>query len=138
MPAIIRKTETTISLAERRRDLTHALSWQVVYSTWWSPPTDVYETQEEYVVRVEMAGMHESNFEVLYDKGLLTITGTRPDVPHRRAYHQMEIRTGKFSTTVDLPGPIDADRSRAEYIDGFLVVTLPKAAPNSIPINNKE
>ncbi len=138
MPAVIRKTETTINLAERRRDLIHALSWQVVHSTLWSPPTDVYETQDEYVVRVELAGMSESDFEVLYENGLLVINGARPDVPQRRAYHQMEIRTGKFSTALSLPGPINVDHARAEYTDGFLVVTLPKAAPNLTRINTKE
>lgn len=138
MPAVIRKTETTINLAERRRDLIHALSWQVVHSSLWSPPTDLYETQNEYVVRVEVAGMSDADFEVLYENGLLIINGARPDVPQRRAYHQMEISTGKFSTTLGLTGPLDVDSARAEYADGFLTVTLPKAAPDSINQNTKE
>lgn len=138
MPAIIRKTETTINLAERRRDLIHALSWQVVHSPLWSPPTDLYETQNEYIVRVEVAGMNDADFEVLYENGMLVINGTRPDVLQRRAYHQMEIRTGKFSTSVGLPGPVDVDAAVAEYADGFLNVTLPKPAPDLINRNTKE
>lgn len=131
MPAIIRKTETTINLAERRRDLIHALSWQVVHSSSWSPPTNLCETQDEFIVRVEVAGMSDGDFEVLYENGLLVINGTRPDIPQRRAYHQMEIRTGKFSTTVGLPAPINVDAARAEYTDGFLVVILPKVESDS-------
>ena len=42
----------------------------------------------------------------------------------------MEIRFGRFSTSVGLPGPVDVDASRAEYEDGFLTVTLPKAKSN--------
>ena len=126
MPAIIRRHETSISLTERRRDVVHTLSWQVMHSSAWSPPTDLFETEREYVVRVEVAGMHEADFEVSFDSGSLVINGTRPDVPGRRAFHQMEIRSGRFSTIVGLPGPVDVESGRAEYLDGFLTLSLPK------------
>ncbi len=135
MPTVIKKNETSISLAERRRDLFRAVTWQVqVRSSAWSPPTDMYETDDEYVVRVEVAGMREADFEVTLDDGYLVIAGSRPDVQERRAYHQMEIRFGRFSTTVGLPGAVDVEASRAEYLDGFLTVVLPKAKPSKIPI----
>jgi HSP20 family protein len=133
MSTVIRKSESTISLTERRRDLVHAVSWTVCSST-WSPPTDLYEADEEYIIRVELAGMRESDFEVTLEDGFLLISGTRPDLPERRAYHQMEIRFGRFSTAVGLPGPVDVDQSRAEYADGFLTVSLPKAKPNFIEV----
>jgi HSP20 family molecular chaperone IbpA len=38
----------------------------------------------------------------------------------------MEIRSGKFTNAVTLPGPVDSDRALAEYQDGFLTITLPK------------
>lgn len=133
MPTVIRKSEASASLAEKRRDLVHAVSWTVRSST-WSPPTDVYEMEEAYIVRVEVAGMRESDFEITLENGFLQISGTRPDVPERRAYHQMEIRFGRFSTAVGLPGPVDVDASRAEYEDGFLTVTLPKTKPAFIGI----
>ena len=127
MPTVIRKTESSVSLTERRRDLMHAVTWQVqVRSSAWSPPTDVYETEDDYVVRVELAGMRDADFEVALEDGFLVITGSRPDIQERRAYHQMEIRFGRFSTAVGLPGPVDVEKSRAEYLDGFLTVVLPK------------
>ena len=133
MSTVIRKSDSTVSLAERRRDLINAVSWTVRSST-WSPPTDLYEAEKEYIIRVELAGMRESDFEVTLEDGFLLISGTRPDVPERRAYHQMEIRFGRFSTAVGLPGPVDVDKSRAEYADGFLTVSLPKAKPNFIEV----
>ena len=133
MPTVIRKSEASASLAEKRRDLVHAVSWTVRSST-SSPPTDVYEMEEAYIVRVEVAGMRESDFEITLENGFLKISGTRPDVQERRAYQQMEIRFGRFSTTVGLPGPVDVDASRAEYEDGFLTVTLPKIKPAFIGI----
>jgi HSP20 family protein len=103
------------------------MSWQVqLRSTVWSPPTDFYETDDAYVVRVEVAGMREQDFEVSLENNFLVISGVRPDLPERRAYHQMEIRFGRFSTVVGMPGPVNVEEARAVYEDGFLVVTLPK------------
>jgi HSP20 family protein len=133
MSTVIRKSETSFSLTEKRRDLVHAVSW-TVRSSAWSPPTDMYETDEAYILRVELAGMRASDFEITFEDGYLQISGTRPDVPERRAYQQMEIRFGRFSTTVGLPGPVDVDASRAEYDDGFLTVTLPKIKPTFIEV----
>ena len=82
MPTVIRKSEASASLAEKRRDLVHAVSWTVRSST-WSPPTDAYEMEEAYIVRVEVAGMRESDFEITLENGFLQISGTRPDVPER-------------------------------------------------------
>jgi HSP20 family protein len=123
MPTIVRKSG--VALMEVRRDILHAVSWQV-RSTVWSPPTDVYETDKAYLIRVEIAGMREEDFEVAVENHTLHISGTRPDLSERRAYHQMEIRFGKFATSVGLPGPVNVEGSHAEYKDGFLTVTLPK------------
>ena len=127
MPTVIRKTDSSLSVGERRRDVMRAVTWQVqVRSSAWSPPTDVYETERDYIVRVEIAGMSGADFEVTFEDGYLVIAGARPDIQERRAYHQMEIRFGRFSVALGLPGPVSVDESRAEYLDGFLAVTLPK------------
>ena len=131
MPTVVRKTRETIM--EVRRDILHAVSWQVRSSV-WSPPTDVYETGEALIVRMEIAGMRDEDFEVLVENDTLYILGSRPDLPDRRAYHQMEIRFGKFASAVGLPAPVNVDLARAEYRDGFLTVTLPKARPNQIEV----
>src|SRR3990172_1402006 len=124
MPAIIRKTSST--LLESRREILHAVSWQV-RSNVWSPPTDEYETEEAYIVRVEIAGMRDDDLEVSFENNKLFISGSRSDLRERRAYHQMEIRFGKFATVVALQGEVDLEKSTADYRDGFLTVILPKA-----------
>ena len=137
MPTIIRKSDSSVSVGERRRDVMRAVTWQVqVRSSAWSPPTDVYETEHEYVVRVEIAGMRDADFDITFEDGYLVIAGARPDIPERRAYHQMEIRFGRFSVAVGLPGPVDVEESRAEYLDGFLAVTLPKLKPAFMVAND--
>jgi HSP20 family protein len=102
------------------------LLWQIQTHSRWSPPTDFFETDEEYIVRVEVAGLSEQDFSVSFDRNMLTIRGTRQDTSARRAYHQMEIRYGEFDTSISLPGPIQIEGARAEYEDGFLSVILPK------------
>jgi len=126
MPTIIRKISTPH--VEIHREVVHAVSWQI-RSGIWSPPTDVFETDAGYVVRVELAGMRESDFEVAYDNNILVINGIRSEKPEKRAYHQMEIRFGRFTVAVGLSAPVDVERSTAEYSDGFLTVTLPIIKP---------
>jgi HSP20 family molecular chaperone IbpA len=118
---------------DRKRIITETMTWQIrTHSHVWSPPTDLFETETGFVVRVEIAGMRDQDFSVTLENNYLVINGIRPDVPERRAYHQMEIRFGEFSTVVALPGPVDADNATAEYADGFLVVTLLKMRPKNI------
>ena len=131
MPTVIRKSSET--LMDVRRDILHAVSWQI-RPTIWSPPTDVYETEEAYTVRMEIAGMREKDFEIILENDTLLISGSRPDLPERRAYYQMEIRFGKFATAVGIPGPVNVDEALAEYKDGFLTITLPKSKPNQIEV----
>ncbi len=128
MTTVIWKSDQGSSLPAKRRMLIEAVGWQVrVQSHIWSPPTDVFETDSAYIVRVEVAGMREQDFSVQIENNFLKISGVRSDTPERRAYHQMEVRFGEFSSIVAIPGPVDIDNSGAEYEDGFLTVTLPKA-----------
>jgi HSP20 family protein len=123
MPTIIRRSSSTFM--ETRREILQAIHWQV-RSNVWSPPTDVYEIEEGYVVKVEIAGMREDNFEVAIENNILMISGNRPDFPERRAYHQMEIQFGKFEIALGLPAPVDMENATAHYDDGFLTINLPK------------
>jgi HSP20 family protein len=102
----------------------------------WRPPTDMYETEEAIVIRVEIAGMREQDFSVALDDRTLTIRGIRSDPTERRAFHQMEIPFGEFSTEVELPAPILPEGVEATYRDGFLQITLPKTRPLHIQVGN--
>ena len=124
MPTIVRRSLPTV--IETRREIFHAVSWQVS-SSGWSPPTDVFETEENFIVRVEVAGMKDADFEV-------AIENHRSEPNERRAYRQMEIRFGKFEIAVEIPIPVEIERSVAEYKDGFLVVQLPKTNPKHIEV----
>jgi HSP20 family protein len=100
----------------------------------WKPPTDIYETEDTIIVRVEIAGMQDDDFSIELSGKQLTIRGVRSDVPERRAYHQMEIRFGEFIIDLELTHPVDTKRVDAIYQNGFLRVLLPKAQPRRIPV----
>ncbi len=125
MPTIVRKSISTIT--ETRRGVLHTISWHV-RSTTWRPPTDLYETEESCVIKVEVAGMRDEDFEVAFENNVLIIRGHRPDLNEKRAYHQMEIRFGRFEIAVEVPVIVDLEKASAEYKDGFLVIILPKVS----------
>ena len=102
----------------------------------WRPPTDVFETEEAIVVRVEIAGMEESEISIVLQDRSLVIHGVRQDVSERRAYHQMEISFGEFVSEIELPDPIIAEEVVAEYKNGFLKVHLPLVRPHRIHVDD--
>ena len=124
MPTIVRKSISAIT--ETRREILHTVSWHV-RSSIWSPPTDVYETEENYVIKVEIAGMRDEDFDVAFEENILMISGYRSDLNERRAYHQMEIRFGRFDLAVEIPVTLNMEKATAEYKDGFLTIVLPKS-----------
>ena len=123
MPTIVRKTIS--AMTETKREVLRSVGWHV-RSSIWSPPTDVYETEQNLIIKVEVAGMRDEDFEVAFENNILMIRGHRPDRNEKRAYHQMEIRFGRFEIAVEIPVVIDIEKAIAEYKDGFLVITLPK------------
>ena len=116
----------------------------------WLPKTDVYETEDDLIVRVEVAGIERESLNVSLsaDRRVLSVRGTRMeqhiDGRRKSRYHQLEVYFGTFERDVLLPLSleVDADGVRAKYREGFLVVTLPKVAkeqtPQSIPVTEVE
>jgi len=138
MPKIVRKISKSSDMQVDRHSVKQAIGWQMqVRSRLWSPPTDMYETEDAYIVRMEIAGMRDADFTVSIEEGFLMISGSRPDIQERCAYHQMEIRSGKFFSAISLPNPIDLENASAAYEDGFFIVTLPKLKASQITIQEK-
>lgn len=117
------------------RELVGPARWVVTpHSHTWRPPTDVFETDDAVIVRVEVAGMRESNFNVTLSDQLLIVTGYREDPGPKVAYHQMEVRFGEFRVEVYMHWAIGEAGIQAVYENGFLQVVLPKAHKRQIRI----
>lgn len=103
----------------------------------WRPRTDVYETGDNVIVKMELAGVPEEGIEVTLYADHVVVTGTREDAllgsardpgPDKRlAFHEAQIHYGPFRSEVRLPRSVDNERVTAELENGFLVITLPRA-----------
>jgi HSP20 family protein len=96
----------------------------------WRPLTDVYETDSEFVIRMDVAGMDPSEFEVNVHGRILTIRGVRHDPcrAEHRHFHKMEINLGAFERNIEVPHHIGIQSVAAHYENGFLVVKMAKGA----------
>lgn len=103
----------------------------------WRPPTDVFETDDSIVVKVEVAGMAEDDFAITFADRNLIITGVRRDPSDKLGYHQMEIPFGEFRTDVYVSKAIDIDGIEASYENGFLLVSLPKEGSHRVSISRE-
>ena len=94
----------------------------------------MFETDEELVVRAELGGLARTEVEVLLGGDELVIRGERTvAVPSGRCrYHESRVRYGPFEAVVRLPFPVAVESATADYIDGFLSVTLPRLAPTRV------
>jgi HSP20 family protein len=95
----------------------------------WTPPVDLLETSDAYLVMAELPGVRREDLTIsMHDDGRLTVAGVRRERLGEE-YHRVERGHGSFSRTFHLPIPVDADRITADLHDGVLTVTCPKA-PN--------
>jgi HSP20 family protein len=92
----------------------------------WSPPADLTETDDTYLVHVEVPGMHKDQLKVEVSDRELVITGEIPEQSGGKR-HRSSRRTGQFEYRATLPGDIKTDQVKAELADGVLTVTAPKS-----------
>jgi HSP20 family protein len=101
----------------------------------WTPPIDVYETDDRYVVAAELPGLAREHIELDLETSRLTIRGRRPDRTSDAAevlhFHQVERGHGEFARSFEFAAGIDVERVSADLVNGVLTVNLPKspAAP---------
>lgn len=102
--------------------------WGTMADTSWRPPTDVYETPDGFVAKVELGGLSEDDIEVAIYADTLVVQGVRQSdpLPGEARYHAAEIRYGSFRVEVPLPCPVEADQATARYERGFLTVRFPR------------
>jgi HSP20 family protein len=112
-------------------------NWQLLsHSQKWHPPTDVFETNGNIIVRVEIAGMQENDIDITYNNNVLNVSGNRTDsFDNIKAFHQMEVNFGEFLSAIEINTPILLDKAEANYQNGILIIKLPIALPKSITIN---
>jgi HSP20 family protein len=98
----------------------------------WRPATDAYETDDGFVVQIELAGMDPARIEVLTDGQSLLVRGIRQDIsePGKKHFHKMEIDVGPFARRVPLSAGVNPESAQARYRGGFLYVNFTKGKPS--------
>lgn len=95
-----------------------------------SPPIDVVETQEEYVVYADLPGLDRKDIDLSIASNVLTLSGERKEKTEgdKRRFFREESWTGSFRRTISLPNTIDPEKVSAELKDGVLAVRIGKRA----------
>jgi HSP20 family protein len=108
----------------------------------WRPMTDIYETKESYVFKVELPGFKKEDIKVEFSGETLTLRGERKQEEETKNenLHRLERSYGLFERSFTIPKNVDAKKIEASLKDGILVLTIPKveeAQTKAIPITVK-
>ena len=115
---------------------------------WSAPAVDMYQTDDEVVVKVALPGFKADEVQINVTGDVLTLRG---EVKHEeektsswqgkeKAWHIREQRWGSFERSIALPTEVTADKAVADFENGVLTITLPKAAevkPKTISVKAK-
>ncbi len=121
-------------------------AWKPLYSQDNLLPLDVDETETGYTISAAVPGMNPEDIHVNIQDNVLTISGESNSETERKDENgkrvlMRERRYGKFSRSVRLAQPVNADGVEASYENGVLMLSVPKdekAAPRRIPVNTRQ
>ena len=143
-PDVMRSMDRFANLRDEINTLFEAPFWpastrQAQLFNGWTPALDLYQTNDDVVAVVELPGMRKEEIELSLHDGMLTISGERKDdTAEGDKTGRTERFVGKFRRSISLPTRVDVNKVTANYKDGILTVTLPKAEevkPKQIQVN---
>ena len=105
----------------------------------WTPAVDIYETDQNVVLKAELPGIDPKDVEIRVEDGALYLKGERKfeNEVNEDGYRRVERQYGSFTRSFPLPASVDSDKATAEYKNGMLNLTLPKreeAKPKTIKV----
>ena len=109
---------------------------------WQVPAVDLYQTDDEVVVKAALPGLKSDDVQISITGDLLSIKGEfkQAEEKKEKSYSMREQRFGAFERTFGLPTAVVADKAKAEFENGILTITLPKAEevkPRQITVKAK-
>ena len=111
-------------------------------SNWSSPAIDMYQTDNEVVVKAALPGIKSDEVQINVTGDILTLRGETKQEEEKKdkSWHLREQRWGAFERSVRLPTTVVADQAKADFDNGILTVTLPKSEkvkPKTITVKAK-
>jgi HSP20 family protein len=106
----------------------------------WSPAVDIFETDNELVLKADVPDVDPKNVAIQLENGTLTLKGERrfEDQKNGKGFHRIERSYGTFTRAFSLPETVEGDKVKADYKNGVLTITLPKkevAKPRTINVD---
>jgi HSP20 family protein len=103
-------------------------SMKMKTSLGWEPPMDVFETDTEFVVVMDIAGMDRKDISVFTDGQILRISGVRNEMfpGGKKQFHSLEIHVGPFQRLIAIPVEVQSESVSTHYSNGLLEVRLAK------------
>lgn len=108
----------------------------------WSPAVDIYETDNDLVLKADLPGLNGADIDVRVENQTLTIAGERKfeKTDSSKGYHRIERNYGNFVRSFAVPNAFDTEKISADYRDGVLTISLAKreaAKPKQVKIEVK-
>jgi HSP20 family protein len=108
--------------------------------TTWAPAVDIYETENELVLKADLPDINEKDLDIQVENNMLTIRGERKfeQKVNEDNFLRIERTYGSFSRSFSLPNTVNNEAIKADYRNGVLTVELPKRAeakPKQVKIN---
>lgn len=115
---------------DRMFDQLSNLTWEGLDANSQTPAIELKETDTDVILRAEVPGMSAENLDVQVTRNAVAITGENrhEQKSETKGYFHSEFRYGRFQRIVPLPAKVENDQVKAEFKDGILTLTLPKAA----------
>jgi len=109
---------------------------------WSTPAVDMYQTDNDVVIKAALPGFKADDVQINVTGDLLTIRGElkHEEEQNEKSWHIREQRWGSFERSVSLPTAVVSDKAQADFANGILTITLPKAEevkPKTITVKTK-
>jgi len=94
----------------------------------WEPAMNVFETDGEFVVIMDISGMDPKDITVFTDGNIVRISGVRKDLipAGKKQFHALEIQVGPFQRLIGIPVQVDRESVTTHYANGLLEIRLKK------------
>ena len=139
MKSLVKYPGNTTTVSNLRREMDRIFndlipfSWRFDESepalAYWTPRADMVETDNEYLIDVDLPGMSKKDIQINYHDNVLTIAGERKEEKkeEQKGYMRNERYYGSFERSFMLPAAITDEKIKATFKDGVLKITIPKA-----------
>jgi HSP20 family protein len=125
----LREIENLLDRYNRPSQLLPQRGQELLSTGEWCPSVDISETEQEFLIKTELPGLHKEDVKVNMKDNVLTLQGSRKQESETKGhhYHRIERSYGNFLRSFTLPENIDTNKLKANFNNGILEIKIPKS-----------